>query len=197
VADGYERLSPYLYQLQTLRDESAWSPLLVQMQTWAAAYFARKVHFAPEVTAEIAADCALEAARRMLDAHFPYDTEFAPWAHVLVQNICKKFLQKEHRKSAIPQENLTSLEDVLETLRDTSVQEQTSQRELRAELEEAMARLSTERRRVLELAYFEGLSPTEIAKVMGKTPNAISCLKFNALADLRKILTQIRDNNNE
>lgn len=50
-----------------------------------------------------------------------------------------------------------------------------------------LARLNTARRQVLELTLL-GLKPMSIAERMGKTPGAISCLKFHALADLKREL---------
>jgi DNA-directed RNA polymerase specialized sigma24 family protein len=41
------------------------------------------------------------------------------------------------------------------------------------------------------------MKPDEIAKKMGKTVGAIYSLRFNALNDLRKILSRNRDNLNE
>lgn len=54
-----------------------------------------------------------------------------------------------------------------------------------------LAQLGAQRRQVLELTLM-GLKPWMIAERMGKTPGAISCLKFHALADLKRALDRTR-----
>lgn len=54
-----------------------------------------------------------------------------------------------------------------------------------------LAGLGTQRRQVLELTLL-GLKPWMIAERMGKTPGAVSCLKFHALADLKRALEGTR-----
>lgn len=54
-----------------------------------------------------------------------------------------------------------------------------------------LARLIPARRQVLELTLV-GLKPLSIAERLGKTSGAISCLKFHALADLKRALDETR-----
>jgi DNA-directed RNA polymerase specialized sigma24 family protein len=54
-----------------------------------------------------------------------------------------------------------------------------------------LAELGAQRRQVLELTLL-GLKPWMIAERMGKTPGAISCLKFHALADLKRALDRTK-----
>ena len=58
----------------------------------------------------------------------------------------------------------------------------------------SLSTLIPARRQVLELSLV-GLKPSSIAERMGKTAGAISCLKFHALADLKRALdaTKFRD----
>jgi RNA polymerase sigma-70 factor (ECF subfamily) len=55
-----------------------------------------------------------------------------------------------------------------------------------ARLEGALARLSPEYRQVIRLARFKGLSITEIAEQMGRTPSSVRNLLFRAMQELRE-----------
>jgi RNA polymerase sigma factor (sigma-70 family) len=197
VADGFSKLHAYLHQLQTEQASEAWSPLYERMQTWAYNFFLRKNFAADGNTREIAVECASEAAIHLLNAHFPYDTDFDPWAHILVQNTCRKFIHNSLKKSAVPQEKQVELEDDLANLSDLPLEVQMLMSERSAEIEAALAQLSEARRNVIRMLYFEGMELEEIAKKMGKSVGAVYSLHFNALGDLRKILSAIRDTLNE
>lgn len=197
VADGFSTLHVYLHQLQHERDPEAWQPLYERMQTWAYNFFLRKNFAADDHTREIAIECATEAAIHLLNSHFPYDTDFDPWAHILVQNTCRKFIQTSLKKSVVPQEKQVDLEDDLADLNDPPLEAQMLMTELGAELESALAQLSEARRSVVRMLYFDGMDLEEIAEKLGKSTGAVYSLHFNALGDLRKILSAIRDKSNE
>src|SRR5262249_16228307 len=82
VAACFSTLSPYLYQLEVEQNRETWMTLFVRMQTWAYNFFLRRNFSADAITLEIAAECATEASMTLLRSHFPYDTDFDPWAHV-------------------------------------------------------------------------------------------------------------------
>jgi RNA polymerase sigma factor (sigma-70 family) len=197
VADGFSNLHAYLHQLQTERAPDAWAPLYARMQTWAYNFFLRKNFAADDHTREIAIECAGEAAIHLLDAHFPYDTDFDPWAHILVQNACRKFIHKSLKKSVVPQEKQVELEDDLANQNDPPLEAKMLMAELGAELGSVLAQLSEARRSVIQMIYFDGLEMEKIAQKLGKSAGAVYSLHFNALADMRKILSTIRDNLNE
>jgi RNA polymerase sigma factor (sigma-70 family) len=197
VEDKYLHLSVFIKDLQTDRVESVWAPLFEQMCVWANNFLRRKSFFANITTQEIALGCATEAAINLLHAYFPYDTDFEPWVHVIVQNACRKFIQKETRKSTIPQQDIIESDDVINELIDPTGQDPQYLLDSEKDLWEDVGKLSLDRRQVIEYEYVHGLSPNEIALKMGKSIGAIYSLKFNALQDLRKILVKTRDNLNE
>jgi RNA polymerase sigma factor (sigma-70 family) len=197
VADGFSTLHIYLHKLQTERDPEAWHPLYERMQTWAYNFFLRKNFAADDHTREIAIECATEAAIQLLNSHFPYDTDFDPWAHILVQNTCRKYIHNSLKKSVVPQEKQVELEDDLADLNHLPLEAQMLMTELGTELESALAQLSEARRSVIRMLYFDGLDLEEIAKKLDKSAGAVYSLHFNALGDLRKILSAIRDTLNE
>lgn len=197
IAQTYSRLKPFIHQLQIERDSTAWAPLYERMQTWAYNFFLKKNFRADDRTREIAIECATEAAATLLKSHFPYDTEFDPWAHVIVQNTCRKYIHRSLRKSVVPEDKKIKLDDELADPHDHLLESSSLQKEAGQELLEALNQLSEARRTVIQLIYFEELSFEETARRMGKTVGAIYSLQFHALHELRKILGTNRDKHNE
>lgn len=192
----YADRNVYIHSVQIERSTLVWEPLFKQMQAWAYHFFLSKNFYPGEATQEIASGCATEAAIHLLNAYFPYDTDFEPWVCVIVHNTCLKWIRKETNKSVIPAQNILEMDETLNDLVDPAFLEQRDHADLASDLLDAFAKLSSERRQVIELFYFNDLSPEEIAKKMGKSVGAIYNLKFNALNDLRKILNKKGDNIN-
>lgn len=190
VHEHYLRLHRYLESVQQTRTDEAWQPLLVKLQTWAYNFLRRK-GFAPgPSTREIAEECATESALRLLDAHFPYDTEFDPWAHTIVSMACFRFFRDGTKKTIVPPQNLVELDEQLPNPEEINLASQ----EERQVLLQALAHLSEARRQVIHLHYLDDIPLPEIARRMGKSAGAIHNLHFYALQDLRKILNKNRDN---
>ena len=197
VADLFGALNGLLHQLQSERREDAWEPLFERMQAWAYNFFLRKGFSRDDHTQEIAAECATEAALNLLTAYFPYDTDFDPWAHIIVQNMCRKFIDRAFRKSVIPEDRLVAMEENLVGTDDLLLESQALQNASGDELKNALAQLSNARRTVIQFIYFDELAPEEAAQKMGKSVGAVYNLQFHALRDLRKILSTIKDSLNE
>ncbi len=197
VASNFTTLHTLIHQLQIERSPEAWTPLYERMQTWAYNFFLRKNFTAGDHTLELAAECAAEAAAALLTAYFPYDTDFDPWAHILVQNSCRKYIQKSLQKSVVPEDKKIELNDDLIDPPEPLPEWQTLQKELGTQLDEAISQLPELRRAVIQMLYFDELEPAEIAQKLGKSLGAVYSLHFNALADLRKILSTTMDNLHE
>jgi RNA polymerase sigma factor (sigma-70 family) len=196
VADKFQLLSPILYEIQVARSDKLWEPLLERMRKWAYNFLKRTSYNVNMVTSDNAMDCAAEASITLLNAYFPYDVDLDPWMHVIVQHTCQKFIRK-NKGPAAHEESLDDIQDFLDKIRDPSSLDKERQRELLQILLEAMDKLNETRREIIELMYFQGLSPKEIAEKTGKSAGAIHSLHFNALRDLRKILSGKGDNLNE
>jgi RNA polymerase sigma factor (sigma-70 family) len=197
VAENYKALHLYLHDLQAERSHAVWAPLYQKMQVWAFNYFFRIGFRADQNTREIAIECASDAAANLLTAYYPYDTEFDAWAHAFVLNFCRKFIQKNLRKSMVPEDKNVELDEELADPNAPLLGLDALQSEFGEDLEEALSRLSESRRAVIRFVFFDGLEPEEIAQRMGKSVSAIYTLQFHGLRDLRKILTAIRDNLHE
>jgi RNA polymerase sigma factor (sigma-70 family) len=191
VQEHYDRLHPYIQAVQKDRTDEAWQPLFKQLQAWAYNFLLRKGFVPDPSTRAIAEECATEAALRILDAHFPYDTDFDPWARTTMIMACFRFFRDGTKKSAIPPNNLVELDEQLPHLEDINPKQQNDNDDLLA----AMSSLSDARRQVIQLHYLDDVPLPEIATLMGKSAGAIHSLHFKALQDLRKILSKNRDNN--
>jgi len=190
VIEQYARLNSYIQSVQSERLDMVWLPLFNQLQLWAYNFLLRKNFVPGPSTRAIAEECATEAALHILDAHFPYDTDFEPWAHTIITITCLRFFRYGTKKSVIPAQNIVELDDQLPNLEDTNLMNQDD----KSDLLEAMSELSDARCQVIQLHYLDDMSLPEIAKVMGKSVGAIHSLHFNALQDLRKILSKNRNN---
>ena len=71
-----------------------------------------------------------------------------------------------------------------------SSEDEVALREARAEVRAALATLSSAEREVLHLAYWGGLTQSEIATALGIPPGTVKSRTFGALARLRKALSR-------
>lgn len=195
VVGFYDALNPKLHGLQIEKDTASWETLGENLQTWAYNYFRRKNFTHGPKTMEIVGECASDAAGIIVNAYFPFDTDFTPWAHRILLNVCGKYIRSALKKSVIPNDVIVPIDDVMGILPDMSMQDNQRRNEIREELEEAIEKLSPSRKDVILKRYFEGLSLHEIAAVMERSIGAVYSLHFYALQDLQKIIKDNRYNN--
>ena len=193
----FVHLHEYLHQLQFERSREVWQPLFEHMQHWAYSFLLGKGFVPGSETRETAIECATEAAVNLLGAYFPYDTAFDAWVIVIVQNTCRKYIQRALKKSVVPEDKKVELDDNLLSPSELLFGDHVFQSESRQELEAALAKLSDTRQAVIRMIYLEDRKPAEIALLMGKSASAVYDLRFRALGDLRKIFSTTRDNINE
>lgn len=195
VAALYEQWQPYLHRLQVLGDTAVWQPLYIKLQKWAYNHLLRKSFpGTPTTLYQHAVDCAGTAATKLLNATFPYDTAFDPWAHVLLQNVVAKHVEKEFRRINKQVVEIDEIEGWGELFADPTALDAKKMIEYRLDLLSAIEQLTSEaRKEIIIRHYFEGQSFKEIALSMHKSPNALYKLHFDTLQALRKILKQTRD----
>lgn len=63
----------------------------------------------------------------------------------------------------------------------------------RIAMRDALARLTVEQREVIGYRFFAGLTPREIARVMGRREGSVRALQFRALGALRRVLSSPPD----
>jgi RNA polymerase sigma factor (sigma-70 family) len=194
IIQKYKLLHGYLHALQGDRDNEEWNLLSKKLSKYAYAFLRRKNFDASIQTHEIAEDCASRAAEAILNADFSYDTDFDAWVVKIVHNKCLKFMSEEMQKRKIPAQKQVELNEEIEIGDDKpDVLHQLEEEELRSNINNALTQISKGRREAIVLKYFEDLSPTEISERLGKSVDAVYCLQFNGLRDLRKILDQNRN----
>ncbi|MGB4870792.1 MAG: RNA polymerase sigma factor [Candidatus Promineifilaceae bacterium] len=192
----YQKWQPYLAQIQEERQPDLWQPLYEKLKRWAYNYLFRKnFHAAPDVKVQMAADCAVMAATKLLNARFPYDTDFDPWAYVLVQNVTLKHLHKTYQDAAANWQQVDNWEEWENVLPGLTSQGHRNIVELRQALITTIDQLASDaRKQIIVLHYFDGLPLYEIAQIMGRSDNATHKLHFDALQNLRKIWDGSWDN---
>jgi RNA polymerase sigma factor (sigma-70 family) len=198
VIDNYSLWHDYLFAVQIERDFAVWEPLLKKLIRFAYQYLVHKNFDTCINTHEFAEECATKAAEAILTAQFPYDISFDAWIRRIVQLKCLKFMSEEMQKRKIPANMQVVLDEETENMLETpDMLQMLQEEELRAAIELALNQIPEARREVIILQYFENLSPTVIAQRLGKSTDAIYCLHFNALKDLRKIFLKTGINFNE
>ena len=184
--DIFQQLSGYLHSIQEERDEALWEPLFEKMARWAYRALLRHNFQPGSHTSDLAQECAAEAAIKLIDSHFPYDTNFDSWAHVLTYFTCLKFFRRGSKKTNPA--NAEPLEEAINLPADNDdlTPEERASRQI--DLLDAISQLAPNRQMVIHLTYFEGLDAEQAAEVMSRSRGAVYNLRYNALNELREIL---------
>ncbi|WP_166391266.1 RNA polymerase sigma factor [Nocardioides ochotonae] len=149
-----------------------------------AAYFDAVLGYAlrrtdrPEDAADVTAETFLVAWRRL--AHVPPGEEARPWLYGVARRTLANHRRGEHRRSDLGARLRRELPAALPDPAADVVQ--------RADVTEAMRRLSGRDQEVLELHLWEGLQPREIAEVLGLTTVVVRPRLSRARARLREAL---------
>lgn len=199
VARYHQQCHEHVHQLQVEKSPEAWEALYVLLQKWAYAFLRRRGFPAHGDRYEHAVTCAGAAAATILATRFPFDVHFERWAYVLLQNICRRHIDK-HWNSRDALDNapvdLNEWDDWVHNIAHPDAGEDVDRIELRHDLLQAIAELASEdRKEFILLYYFRQRTFAEIARTMGRSTNALYKLHFDALAELRKIWQQKQDNN--
>lgn len=190
VIDKFLEDQAYVYSVQVERDEAVWEPLYRRLIHYAYRFLLHKNFDASIQTHEIAVTCAAKAAEAILISRYPYDVDFERWANRIVQNQCNRYMRTEMRKSEVPSEKLVELNDEIDSFKSFDAPENSlEEKGLLEAIEKAIELLAKPRQEVIRLKYFEELTPLQIADRLGKSVDAVYCLHFNAIQDLRKILS--------
>lgn len=190
MADCYEHLHHYIEKLQVEKDNLVWVPLYSKISHWIFTIFLHKEFAKEYIFNEIVPELAQEAVIQLLNAQFTYDTDFDPWAYMIVRATCFKYMRTSMKKTAVPADVLVALDETIENrIEDPRLRPDDRYKENRAALLAAINRLSPERREVIIQKYFYELPSDKIAENTHKTVAAIYSMHFNAIENLRKILS--------
>jgi RNA polymerase sigma factor (sigma-70 family) len=200
VADHYEQWHDYVHAVQVEKRSDVWEPLYEQLQQWAFRLLPRigyPAYVDRDEQLQQAQACATEAATVLLNAFFPYDVDFEPWAYVLLRNVTRKEMNRRIRPRLDVQKHQVELDawdDWLHNLADPEGEDEQRLAELRADLLQLVAQLSSEaRQQFILFYYFEEQSFEQIAAQMNKNLNSLYKLHSDALENLRKIWRKNRD----
>jgi len=195
VRQYYQQYQSYLDALQIQKDDAEWLSLFAKMQQWAFRFLRQhtRTKFLPHRRrVQLTHDCATEACAVLLHAVYPYDVEFDPWAVMLQQNVCLKWIDRqfkprfENEKREIEAD---AWDGWLQNMRDPQGEYHFRRVDKRLELLDAVSQMqSTIRQQFIILYYFEAKTFAEISAIMGKSRNTLYKLHADSLDNLRKIL---------
>lgn len=190
--ERFQQLSGYLRSIQVERDEALWEPLFEKMTKWAYRALLRHNFKPGSHTSDLAHECASEAAIKLLNSHFPYDTNFDSWAHVLTYFTCLKFFRQGSKKTNPA--NAAPLDEAINLPAESDGLTPEERASRRIDLLDAISQLAPSRQMVIRLTYFEGMDAEQAAEVMSRSRGAVYNLRYNALNELREILDNQWDN---
>jgi RNA polymerase sigma-70 factor (ECF subfamily) len=148
---------------------------------------------------DLVQDALLKAALRFGQFRGASDAELAGWLRQILARCLTDFVRRFHtggrragREQSLDQllnQSSEAMERVLAT-DGTSPSGSAERRDLGVVLSDALAGLSEDHREVLVLHHLEGLGWDEVARRMGRTPNAVRKLWARALNQLRPLIDE-------
>ena len=132
--------------------------------------------------AEDAVQDGFLAVWRTATTYRPDRAKASTWVLTLVHRRAVDLVRREQHRRADP------IDETFEPTDDSRTDEEAATREERRRVQAALARLAPDRRQALELAYYGGLSQSEIAERLGVPLGTIKSRMFSGLAHLREIL---------
>ena len=132
--------------------------------------------------AEDAVQDAFLAVWRTAATYRPERAKASTWLLTLVHRRAVDLVRHEQRRRADP------LDETFEPAGEGRTDDEAATREERRHVQAALSRLVPDQREALELAYYGGLSQTEIAERLGVPLGTVKSRMFSGLARLRDIL---------
>jgi RNA polymerase sigma-70 factor (ECF subfamily) len=138
---------------------------------------------------EEAEDVAEAVFLRMIEAIATFQwqgTSFAAWLYRIAHNQVVDLLRQRTRRPQVDLDPLASML-VAET---GDPQAWAEAADMRAQLREALGRLTELQAQVIALKFGGGLSNAEVGRLLGRTEGAVKALQYSALQNLYKWLRQ-------
>ncbi len=132
--------------------------------------------------AEDAVQDAFLAVWRTATSYRPDRAKASTWVLTLVHRRAVDLVRREERRRADP------LDDTFEPADNSRTDDEAATREERRRVQAALAELAPDQRQALELAYYGGLSQSEIAERLGVPLGTVKSRMFSGLARLRDSL---------
>ena len=133
-----------------------------------------------EAAEDLLQETFLKAFLSLPDGH----TNMRAWLYRVAKNLCFNYMKRDKRCCSMEQIEEMSKEE-------TDVLKELLLEEDKKLLYKSLSRLSPQKREILILQYFGGLSQKEIAVVMQITPENVRVLAFRAKKDLKKYMEEL------
>lgn len=175
----------------TEEDESRWVERAVQGDTEAIAWLYRR--YAPAVfrylyyrlgDTEVAEEMTSEVFLRALEALPRYRQRgrpFLAWLYRIAGARSRDYHRRCRRQGRVMPEMPSSL---------PSPEEEAEAHLTAGELQRALAHLTPLQQQVIVLRFIEGLTHSQVARIMGRSEGAIRILQYRALEALRRLLAE-------
>jgi RNA polymerase sigma-70 factor, ECF subfamily len=134
--------------------------------------------------AEDAVQEGFMTAWRTADRFLPERAKASTWLLTLVHRRAVDLVRREDRRRAEP------LDDSFDPPADASAEDDAWLRFERERIQAALRRLPDQQREALELAYYGGLTQSELAERLGVPLGTVKSRMFAALAKLRELLEE-------
>lgn len=132
--------------------------------------------------AEDAVQDAFLAVWRTATSYRPDRAKASTWVLTLVHRRAVDLVRREERRRADP------IDETFDPASDERTDDEAVSREERRHVQGALATLTPDQREALELAYYGGLSQSEIAEKLGVPLGTVKSRMFSGLARLRDVL---------
>ncbi len=161
-------------------DQMAFASLYEQYLPLIYRFLRRRLDGSDEIVEDLAEDVFVKVYEK-LDRYVERGLPFTAWLYRIAHNHLVDYLRTLPRMSAHSLDDVAEMPERQTTADYGQVLDQQS-------LEPAMARLTPEQRRAVELRFIEGMSVAETAAAMGRSDEAVKKLQARALANLRRHL---------
>lgn len=138
-------------------------------------------------------DCEVDCVDAVQDAYvaalrhlpsFRQEAQLGTWLHRIVVNACRMKLRSRSRRPAL------SLEDAEPASLDEPGVEALSREELRRGVREALQKLPSAARTVIQLRDLEGFSTSEAAAILGVSSDVVKTRLHRARQELRRFVSE-------
>lgn len=193
VTREYDAQHIYVERVQVDKDAAVWEPLFEQLKKWAYNLIRSRLQSNPHQERMIhAVNCASDAGAAIVNSYFPYDTAFEAWIYVLLNYTVNRYIRglPGFRDNGPPEVPLDEWPDWSANLVDPCAETALSQLERQQMLAQAISELPPGQQEVIALLFgTDSFSYKEIAKRTGRSYSALYKSKFDALENLRQILS--------
>ena len=163
-------------------DQVAFATLYAYYRPLVYRFLRRRLDGADEVVEDLTEDVFVKLYEK-LDRYVERGLPFAAWLYRIAHNRLVDYVR------TLPRHSAQSLDVVADVAEHQTGAEYRSVLD-RETLEPALARLTAEQRKAVELRFLQGMSVAETAATMGRSEEAVKKLQARALANLRRSLTE-------